>query len=132
MRAVGAKLSDLARRLLDARTFATLATVMPDGRPHSTVVWVKRDGDDVLFSSIRGMRKTRNIERDPRVSLVVFDPANPYAYVEVRGTVSVTEEGGRELINELSHKYEGRPYTFDPPEAVRLIFRLTPTRVVGR
>jgi PPOX class probable F420-dependent enzyme len=128
---VAVTLPELARRLIDGQTFATLATVNPDGSPQSTVVWVKRDGEEILFSSIRGRRKTRNIERDPRVTLVVFDPANPYQYVEVRGTVSMTEEGGRELIDELSHKYTGQPYTYDKPEFVRVVFRITPTHVAG-
>jgi PPOX class probable F420-dependent enzyme len=129
---MGVKLPELAKRLLDAQTFAVLSTVNPDGGPQSSVVWVKRDGDEILFSSIRGRRKTRNIERDPRVSLVVFDPANAYQYAEVRGTVSMTEEGGPELIQELSQKYTGGPYRHDKPEFVRVVFRITPTHVVGR
>jgi PPOX class probable F420-dependent enzyme len=132
MRIMAVTLPELAKQLLDDKTFATIATVLPDGGPQSSVVWVKRDGDEVLFSSIRGRRKTRNLERDPRVSLVVFDPANPYRYVEIRGTVSMTETGGKELIDELSHKYMGQPYTHDKPEFVRVVFRITPTHVVGR
>jgi len=131
MTSVAATLPDLARRLLDAQTFAVLGTINPDGSPHSTVVWVKRDGDEILFSSLRGRRKTRNVERDPRVSLVVFDPANPYDYVGIQGAVSMTEEGGPDLINELSMKYQGQPYTYDTPDMVRVVFRITPESVVG-
>ena len=125
-------LPDLAVQLLDGNAFWVLSTVNADGSPQSSVIWAKRDGDEILFSSVRGGRKTRNIERDPRVSLVVVDPANPYRYVEVRGTVSMTEEGGRELIDELSVKYTGHSYTSDGPDAVRVVFRITPTHVVGR
>jgi PPOX class probable F420-dependent enzyme len=132
MRIMGTTLPDLARRLLDAQTFAVVATVNPDGAPQSSVVWVKRDGDDVLFSTIRGRRKTRNMERDPRVGITLYDPANPYQYVEVRGTVSLTEEGGPELIEELSQKYDGTPFREGNPANVRVVVRVTPSRVIGR
>ncbi len=127
-----AALSDLAKRLVDGRTFAVVSTINPDGAPQSSVVWVKRDGDDVLFSTIRGRRKTRNMERDPRVGVTLYDPADPYRYVEVRGTVSLTEEGGPELIQELSRKYDGMPFQEGRPDNVRVVVRVTPARVIGR
>jgi PPOX class probable F420-dependent enzyme len=126
------RLPDSAKRLADAKTFAVLCTVNPDGSPQSSVVWVKRDGDDLLFSSILGRRKTRNIERDPRVSIMMVDPANGYSYVEIRGTVSMTGEGGIELIDELSMKYDGKPFVEGRPDSVRIVFRVTPTHVVDR
>jgi PPOX class probable F420-dependent enzyme len=125
-------LPQLAKRLLDDDTFVVVSTTNPDGSPQSSVVWAKRDGDDVLFSTIRGRRKTRNMERNPRVSVVGFDPANPYQYFEVRGPVTLTEEGGRELIDELSRKYTGKSYDMDGPDAVRVVARVTPQRVVSR
>jgi PPOX class probable F420-dependent enzyme len=129
---MGAALSDLAKRLFDAPSFPVLSTVNPDGAPQSSVVWIKRDGDDVLFSTTRGRRKTENLERDPRASIVAVDRENPYLYTEIRGTVSLTERGGRELIDELSMKYLGKPYDMDGPGAVRVVCRLTPVKVVGR
>jgi PPOX class probable F420-dependent enzyme len=125
-------LSDLARRLLDERTFAVLSTINPDGAPQSSVIWVTRDGDQVVFSTIRGRRKTRNMERDPRVNVTLYDPADPYRYVEIRGSVSLTEDGGPELIQELSHKYDGEPFAEGHPDNVRVVVRVTPTRVVDR
>jgi PPOX class probable F420-dependent enzyme len=122
-------LPDLAKRLLDTRTFFVVSTVNPDGSPQSSVIWVGRDGDDVLFSTIRGRRKTRNMERDPRVSLVAFDPADPYTYVEIRGTVSLVEEGGDDLIDAMSRKYDGKPWSHRPTET-RVVCRVTPTRAV--
>ena len=122
-----------AKRWLDGREFATLATIEPEGHPQLSVMWVARDGDELLFSTVRGRRKHRNLERDPRASAVVCPRDDPYSYVEVRGTVTVTTEGGRELIDALSEKYEGkRPYTGDGPDAVRVVVRLTPQHIVFR
>jgi len=125
-------LTDLAKRLIDGPTFAVVSTINPDGAPQSSVVWVKRDGDDILFSTIRGRRKTKNMERDPRVGVTLYDPADPYRYVEVRGAVSLTEEGGPELIQELSQKYDGTPFREGRPDNVRVVVRITPARVIDR
>jgi PPOX class probable F420-dependent enzyme len=127
-----ASLPDAAKRWLDERTFVTLATVNADGSPQSTVHWVARDGDDLLLSTVRGRRHADNVERDPRVSVSAIDPANPYAYLEVRATAHVTEEGGRALIDDLMEKYHGRrPYEWDKPDAVRLVIRVPPEHVVA-
>src|ERR1700750_3496097 len=107
-------MNDTLRELLDRRAFLVLSTVNPDGAPQSSVIWAKHDGGDVVFSTIRGRRKTRNMERDPRVSLCAYDPADPYYYFTVEGTVTLVEEGGDELIDELSHKYDGKPLTPTP------------------
>ncbi len=123
-------LTDKARELLDAKSFATVATVQPDGSPQSSVVWVKRDGDDVLFSTTEGRRKQLNLLKDGRVSLLINPPDAPYTYVEVRGTAAMTTEGGRALIDELSHKYTDQDYTGDGPEAVRVVVRITPEKVI--
>jgi len=123
-------LPDLARRLIDANTFATLATINPDGAPQSSVIWLKRDGDDVLFSTIRGRQKTKNMERDPRVGIVMFDPADPYTYVEIRGSAELSEKEGRELINELSLRYDGVDFRIETPDVVRVVCRVTPDRVL--
>jgi PPOX class probable F420-dependent enzyme len=125
-------LHETARRLLDGPVFVVLGTVNPDGAPQSSVVWAKRDGDEIVFSTIRGRRKARNMERDPRVSLCAYDPADPYVYVEVRGTVAMTEEGGDALIDELSRAYTGKPWSEASPDNVRVVCRVTPTRVVTR
>lgn len=116
-------------KLLDRYTFFVLSTVNPNGWPQSSVVWAQRDGDDVLFSTIRGRRKTRNMERDPRVSLVAYDPEDPYSYVEIRGTVTMTEEGGDALIDELCRAYNnGKPWPKRPHET-RVVCRVAPRRV---
>lgn len=124
-------LSDTARRLLNPPVFAILSTVSPSGTPQSSVIWVRTDGDDVIFSTIRGRLKTRNMERNPRVSICAYDPADPYRYVELRGAVTFTEEGGDALIDELSRAYEGKPW-HPKPDQVRLVVRLTPAKIVER
>ena len=91
---MGIALNDEIRRLLDGRHFAVLATINPDGGPQTSAMWVGRDGDDVLFSTVAGRRKHRNLERDPRAS-VVLDSDDPYNYVELRGRVTIEEDIGR-------------------------------------
>ncbi|WP_327189781.1 PPOX class F420-dependent oxidoreductase [Streptomyces xinghaiensis] len=129
-------LSDELKKVIDAPVFASVATIQPDGSPQVSVVWVKRDGDDVLISTTVGRRKEKNLRRDPRISVVVTDPENPYSYGEIRGEASVTEEGGQELIDELALKYTGKTYAeFNPrsgEDAPRVVVRVTPRKVVGR
>lgn len=123
-------LPEFAQRLLDNNTFAVLTTINPDGGPQSSVIWVKREGDEIVFSTILGRRKTLNMQRDPRVSLCLFDPAEPYSYFEARGPVRIGFEGGPELIQELSQRYDGTPFTESNPANVRVVCRLSPTKVI--
>jgi PPOX class probable F420-dependent enzyme len=126
-------LSEAARALLDSAEFATIATINPDGQPQLSVVWVTVDGNDLLVSTFKGRRKHLNLERDPRATLLVSPRSDPQVYVEVRGTVTMTEEGGPELIQQLSHKYFGKPFTGDDgTDHVRVVVRITPERVVTR
>jgi PPOX class probable F420-dependent enzyme len=123
------KLPDLARALFDGPHHATVATIDPDGRPQLSVVWAKTDGDDVLFSTIKGRRKFTNLTADPRATILVYEANNPYAYAEVRGTVSITDDPSADLINELALKYTGEPFEKRPHEQ-RVIVRIRPDRVV--
>jgi PPOX class probable F420-dependent enzyme len=124
-----AQLPDRARALFDAPNHAVVTTIEPDGRPQSSVIWVRTDGDDVLFSTIKGRRKFANLTADPRLTVLVFDPADPYTYAEVRGTATITDDPGAELIDELGHKYTGQPFGHRPGEQ-RVIVRVQPDRVV--
>ncbi|MDP4501357.1 PPOX class F420-dependent oxidoreductase [Nonomuraea turcica] len=126
-----AQLPEEARKLLDAPNYATVTSINPDGGPQSTVVWVRTDGDDVIFSTVKGRRKPRNFERDPRASLLVIDPDDPYRYVEVRGSVAMTPDPEGALIEELSQKYRGLSWE-DKPGTERLIVRIRPDRVTVR
>ncbi|MGA5818643.1 PPOX class F420-dependent oxidoreductase [Kitasatospora sp. NPDC094028] len=129
---MSAQLSDRAKALIDGKSFAVVSTIQPDGSPQSSVVWVKRDGEDILFSTVEGRRKYLNMVKDPRITLLVNPADSPYEYLEVRGAVTMTTEGGRELIDELAAKYRGvDTYTWDGPDDVRVVVRLTPGKVVG-
>ena len=118
--------------ILDAPEFATLATIQPDGQPQLSVVWCARDGDDLLISTVQGRRKYLNLVADPRATVLVYPKANPYTYVEVRGTDTLTTAGGRELIDRLNAEYTGGDrYTGDDgSDNVRVVVRLTPTKVI--
>lgn len=120
---------DGVARYFQAPVFVVLTTINPDGQPQSSVVWAKVEGDQVIISTIRGRRKCRNMERDPRVTLLAYDPQDPYQYVELRGTVTLDEAGGNELINELSLAYDGKPFNLNP-DHVRVVVRFTPAKVV--
>ncbi|MFJ3771399.1 PPOX class F420-dependent oxidoreductase [Streptomyces sp. NPDC090075] len=121
---------DSVLALLDGKNFASVATLGPDGSPQNSVVWFRREGDTVLFSSTDGRQKVRNLRRDPRVSLTVFDLANPYHSAEIRGTAEILPDDSKRLPYELSHKYLG----IDPPaekdDETRVIIRIVPRRVV--
>ncbi len=126
-------LPEAARTWIDNAEFAVIATIQPDGRPQQSVVWVERDGDDLLVSTVRGRRKHLNIERDPRVDVLIYPKDAPYSYVEIRGTATMTEQGGRDLIDHLARKYMGAErYTMDDgTDNVRVIVRITPDKVVS-
>lgn len=125
-----ARLPEKARALADAATYVTLATIRPDGSPRMTVLWVARDGDDLLLSTVRGRAKERDMVRDPRVGVMFLDQREPYGYIEVRGRASMTEQGGRDLIDALAFKYTGeKPYRWDTADAVRVVVRVTPESV---
>jgi PPOX class probable F420-dependent enzyme len=127
-----ASLNDTIRDIVDGRNFATLATINPDGSPQTSPVWITRDGDELLLSTVVGRVKERNLRRDPRASVTVFDHDDPYNYFEARGSVTLDETDGFKLINDLSHKYTGADYTGDEgTDNVRVIVRLVPEKVTG-
>ena len=132
MTAMSPTLSEAARRFFDAPEYVSLATVEPDGSPQLSVVWVARDGDDLLISTVEGRRKHRNLVLDARATVLLCPKDTPWIYVEVRGLVTMTRDGGRELIEFLSRKYTGdERYSFDDgTENVRVVVRIAPRRVV--
>jgi PPOX class probable F420-dependent enzyme len=128
---MGIPLSEATLRLIDGRNYAVLATVNSDGSPQTSVMWVGRDGGDLLFSTVAGRVKHRNMVRDPRVSVTVIDAADPENYVELRGRVSMTPDDGRRVDTALSWKYDGKDPGQDKPGAVRMVVRMEVHRATG-
>jgi PPOX class probable F420-dependent enzyme len=119
--------------LFQKKAFASLATVMPDGTPQVTPVWVDYDGGHVLVNSARGRRKDRNMKVGASVALAIMDPDNPYRHLQVRGRVSeVTEHGADAHIDRMAKKYLGKDrYPFRQPGEVRVLYKITPTSSSG-
>ena len=117
--------------LFKKKAFANLGTIMPDGSPQVTPVWVDYDGKYVRFNSAMGRVKDRNVRRDPRVSLSILDPDNPYRYLAIRGrVVEITQQGADDHINALSKKYTGNPvYAFRQPGEVRVTYKIEAEKV---
>ncbi|WBL35048.1 PPOX class F420-dependent oxidoreductase [Tepidiforma flava] len=119
------------RDLFEKPNFGHLATLMPDGSPQVTPVWVDIEGDTILFNTAEGRVKTRNLDRDGRVAISVADHQNPYRYIQVRGrVVSRTHEGADAHIDKLAKKYLGQDrYPFRQPGEQRVIYRIQPEHV---
>lgn len=122
-------ISDELRDFIKAGNFATLTTLLPDGDPAAQVMWVDCDDEYVLINTEVHRQKFKNIERDPRVAVCVWDRENPYQYMEVRGTVVETIRGdvARAHIDELAQRYFGRPYDASIITSERVLLRIRPT-----
>jgi PPOX class probable F420-dependent enzyme len=116
--------------LFQKKAFANLATVMPDGTPQVTPVWVDFDGTHVIVNSARGRRKDKNMSQNSSVALSIMDPDNPYRYLEVRGRVAeITEEGADQHIDTMAKKYMGvDKYPYRQPGEVRVMYKIEPKR----
>jgi PPOX class probable F420-dependent enzyme len=116
--------------LFQKKAFAHLATLMPDGQPQVTPVWCDFDGTHVRINSARGRVKDRNMRRDPRVTLTIQDPDNPYRYLEVRGrVVEISEDGADAHIDSLAQKYLGvDTYPYRRPGETRVIYKIQAER----
>jgi PPOX class probable F420-dependent enzyme len=119
--------------LFQKKAFASLATVMPDGTPQVTPVWVDYDGGSVIVNSARGRRKDKNMKVGAGVALAIMDPDNPYRHLQIRGRVSeITEQGADAHIDRMAKKYLGKDkYPFRQPGEVRVIYKITPTSSSG-
>jgi PPOX class probable F420-dependent enzyme len=116
--------------LFRKKAFANLATLMPNGSPQVTPVWVDYDGRHVLINTAEGRQKDKNLQRDGRVALSIMDPENPYRYLEVRGHVSQrTHEGADPHIDAMASKYLGQDkYPYRQAGEVRVLYKVVADR----
>ena len=126
-----ATLSQGFQQLLREPSYCEIATVMPDGSPQVVQVWVDTDGEHILINTPRDSQKVRNIRRDPRVAVNVFDPGNQWRLGNVRGkVVEVTTEGADAHIDVLAKKYLGKDkYPHRRPDEVRVLVKILPEKV---
>lgn len=119
------------QRLAKDKTYATVVTLFPDGTPQAQLTWVDTDGTHLLVNTSQGRQRTRNVRRDPRVSVLLVDPQNPFQTAEIRGHVAEIVEGDepRAHIDELSERYTGGPYA-NPIESPRVILKIVPDKIV--
>ncbi len=126
---------DSHKDLFEKPYYAIVTTVMPDGQPQSTVVWADYDGENVRFNTARGRQKDKNLQDNPKVTLVIVNPTDGFNWIEVRGTAEMTEVGGGEHIEALSQKYTGQKYYggfnqwTKPEDETRLVVTIHATKV---
>jgi PPOX class probable F420-dependent enzyme len=127
MRRSGMKLTTKAKKLIDGKNFASVATLMPDGSPQVAPLWIDRGGETIILNTTTSRQRTKNLRRDRRVAITLFDQDNPYSNVSIRGRViEISEEGAEEHIEKMSMKYLGKPYPFDDrtPKDPRILIRV--------
>jgi PPOX class probable F420-dependent enzyme len=123
-------LGDAVCQILDGAHLSILATTDPDGKPQTSVIFVKREGDHILFSTIKGRRKTSNMDRDPRVNLLVHAlPVQGPAYATVSGTVEITDDPDGEFHQQMYDIHMGGATPPPEPGAERVIVRIVPERI---
>lgn len=111
--------------------FASIATLMPDGSPHLTPIWIDYDDGHLLFTVIKGHVKDRNLAARPQVAITLFDPENPYRYIMIQGiVVEITEEDAYEHSQKMAKKYLGDDgeYVYKQGEKPHL-FKVIPNKV---
>ncbi|MFA9518271.1 pyridoxamine 5'-phosphate oxidase family protein [Halopenitus sp. H-Gu1] len=119
--------------LFEKKTFAHVTTMMPDGDPHVTPVWIDydRDANRLLVNTERGRRKERNVASDPTIAASMIDPENPYRFLSVTGEVTeITTDGAREHIDELTRRYMGEDDYPNPIQTERVILRIRPDELL--
>jgi PPOX class probable F420-dependent enzyme len=117
-------------RILNARHFATVATVNPDCSPEATVIWIESDGKYIYFNTALHRLKARNLLRDNRVAITVVDPSHPYRdALAIRGRAELITEGANEHIDKLARTYTGYRFKGFRPGQTRVIVKVTPESI---
>lgn len=118
------------QELLSNPNYAVVSTLNRDGSIHQTVVWVSSEGDSVAVNSAIGRIWPSNLERDPRISVLVQETGNPYHFVEIRGTATASRGGADEHINALAKKYiDEDEYPYRQPGEERIKLTVKPDHV---
>ena len=126
---MSATLSPEVKQLIDRPNFAHLATLMPDGSPNATPVWVGREGDHIVICTSEKSLKAKNTARDPRVAVSIVDFKNPYEELQIRGrVVERRPEPDLKTLDGLAHKYTGNPFPFRNPGQIALIIEVEKAR----
>jgi PPOX class probable F420-dependent enzyme len=125
------QIPDKFKDLMTKVAFANLATIMPDGAPQVTPVWLDYDGTHIRINTAKGRVKDKNMRRNKKVALAIQDPDNPYRHLAVRGEVTeITEQGADPHIDALAKKYLGKDkYPGRKPGEVRVIYKIRPDKI---
>lgn len=117
-------------KFADGSNYAAFTTLLPGGQPQTQLVWIDTDGEHLLVNTEMGRRKYRNVEADPRVTVMIINAENPYQYIEARGRVTGTTEGeaARRHLHALARKYTGTDYA-NPIGSPRVVLQITPERI---
>lgn len=123
--------------LFEQPVYAVVTTVLPDGQPQSTVIWVDYDGQHVLFTTAQGRQKAKNLAANPKVTVMLVDPHNPYRWLEVRGMVEeAATEGAADHIEAMSWKYMNQRYYggynkkyTSRNQETRILYKIKPTKI---
>jgi PPOX class probable F420-dependent enzyme len=127
------ELTEAQRAFLENPFVGVVTDLRPDGSPHSTVVWVDVDDEGVSFNTAWPRAKPRYLSADPRVSLVVLDPDDPFHWISISGTATLVDEGANDQIDRLAKKYTGADaYQGHRPHETRVSVRIAPTRIETR
>lgn len=130
---------DSHKDLFEQPVYAVVTTVLPDGQPQSTVIWVDYDGHHVLFTTAQERQKAKNLAANPKVTVIVMDPKDPYRWIEVRGTVEeATNDGAADHIEAMSWKYMNQKYYggynkryTSRDQETRILYRIRPTKITA-
>ena len=127
---MAATIPDGFKDLFQKRAFGSFTTLMPDGSPQTTPVWVDLVDGDVIVNTAQGRQKDKNVRKDPRVAVTLIDPDNPYRYLEIRGRVAdITQDGADKHIDKMAKKYLDKDkYPFARPGEQRVLIKITPER----